>query len=238
MNSPDQNMRDTSEEEDQSAEKTQETQALYQGDYGQLPLETRRTLVQLLLEPALDARRHSRLWSVLVRDEAVLRSRLADLFLELVMDLDQKVAFTRQADVGELEAPVILRRAPLTFVDSVVLLFLRQRLTQADVRGERAVVETFEILEQLTPYERAADTDHAGFQKRVRSSVEKMKDHSLLQKIRGSEDRYEISPTLKLIFSAEQIAMLTDQYRVLAEATGKQIVAAPEGADEMEEPGT
>jgi hypothetical protein len=164
-----------------------------------------------------------------------LRSRLADLFLELVIDVDQKVAFTRQADVGELEAPILLRRAPLTFVDSVILLLLRQRLTQAEVRGERAVVETIEIMEQLAPYERAANTDHAGFQKRIRASIEKMKDHSILQKIRGSEDRYEISPTLKLLFSAEHIAELTRQYQELTDATGGQIAAEPEGADNEEE---
>lgn len=233
MNWPDQVLQDAGGNGDPAAA-VQETQALYQGDCGLLLLETRRALVQLLLGPALDARRHARLWPVLIRHEAVLRSRLADLFLVLVIDVDQKVAFTRQAEVGELEAPILLRRAPLTFVDSVILLLLRQRLTQADVRGERAVVETFEIMEQLTPYERAANTDHAGFQKRIRASVEKMKDHSILQKIRGSEDRYEISPTLKLLFSAEHIAELTRQYRELADATGGQIAAEPEGTDNVE----
>ena len=123
----------------------------------------------------------------------------------------------------------------LTFVDSVVLLFLRQSLTRADVRGERAVVETFEILEQLAPYERAANTDLAGFQKRVQSSIVKMKKQSILQKIRGSEDRYEISPTLKLLFSADQIAALTEQYLALAEATGNQIASDPEEAEELQE---
>ena len=235
MNWPDQVLQDAGGNGDPAAAAVQGVQALYQGDCGLLPLETRRALVQLLLGPALDARRHPRLWPVLVRDDAVLRSRLAELFLELVIDVDQKVAFTRQADVGELEAPILLRRAPMTFVDSVILLLLRQRLTQADVRGERAVIETIEIIDQLAPYERAANTDHAGFQKRIRASVEKMKDHSILQKIRGSEDRYEISPTLKLLFSAEHIAELTRQYRELADATSGQIAAEPERTDNVEE---
>jgi len=211
------------------------SQLLYMGDSGQLRLETRRILVQLLSGPSLDARRHARLWPALVRDEAVVRSRLADLFLELVIDHDQKIAFTRQADVGELEAPVLLRRMPLTFLDSVVLLFLRQRLTQADVRGERAVVEELEIVEQVAPYERAANTDHAGFNKKIQASVEKMKKSSILQKIRGSEDRYEVSPTLKLLFSAEDIAHLTQQYKALADASGNTSAAAPDEEEVTEE---
>jgi hypothetical protein len=212
-----------------------QSQGLYLGDCGQLPLETRRTLVQLLAGPSLDARRHPKLWPVLVRDEAAVRSRLADLFLELVIDRDQQIAFTRQADVGELEAPSLLRRLPLTFLDSVVLLFLRQRLTQADLRAERAVVEGSEIVDQVAPYERAASTDHAGFGKRIQASVEKMKKSSILQKIRGSEDRYEISPTLKLLFSAEDIAALTQQYRALAEAPDARHAVSPEAGEDTEE---
>lgn len=209
-------------------------EGLYPGDCGQLPIDTRRLLVQLLLGPSLDGRRHSRLWEVLRRDEAVVKSRLADLFLELIIDYGQQVAFTRQADVGVLEAPVLLRRSPLTFLDSIVLLFLRQRLTQADVRGERAVVEDREISENAAPFERAANTDHAGFTKRIQASVEKMKKNSILQKIRGSEDRYEISPTLKLLFESTHVAELTRQYQALAENSEANNALAPEEEQEID----
>lgn len=149
--------------------------ALFPGDTGMLSFETRRVLVQLLAGPSLDARRHSKLWPVLLQNEEIVRSRLSDVFLDLVIDQNQQVAFTRQADVGELDAPVLLRRLPLTFIDSVLLLHLRQRLTKADAQGERAVVDAREILESLTLYEQAATTDHAGFNKKIQASVEKMK---------------------------------------------------------------
>jgi hypothetical protein len=219
--------------DDNRQEETLST-ALFPGDSGTLPFETRRTLVQLLAGPSLDGRRHARLWPVLIRDESVVRSRLSELFLDLVIDRDQQVAFTRQADVGELDAPVLLRRSPLTFVDSVLLLFLRQRLTQADARGERAVTDAAEIAESLILYERAANTDHAGFNKKVQASIEKMKKNSILQKIRGSEDRFEISPTLKLLFSPEEILALTRRYQeMVSEAVGS-IAADPELEDESE----
>ena len=134
---------------------------LFMGDSGELALDTRRALVQLLAGPSLDGRRHSKLWPILVRDEAVIRRRLAELFLELVIDRDVQVAFTRQADTGDLEVPLLLRRAQLTFIDSILLLHLRQRLTQADSQGDRAVASTDEIMEFLTLYERASTTDRA-----------------------------------------------------------------------------
>jgi hypothetical protein len=86
------------------------------------------------------------------------------------------------------------------------------------------VFDLDEILENLTLYERAASTDRAGFTKRVSASVEKVKKHNILNKIRGSEERYEISPTLKLLFSAEEIHSLATLYQQMADG-----VVAPAG---------
>ena len=198
---------------------------LFADDSGELPQETRRVLVQLLAGPSLDGRRHPKLWPVLVRDEALIRRRLSELFLDLVMDADLQVAFTRQADAGDLETPVLLRRAQLTFLDSIMLLHLRQRLTQADAQGERAVISVDEIIEHMSVYERSTNTDRAGFNKRIQASIEKIKTHSILQKIRSSEDRFEISPTLKLLFSAEAIQALTRTYQRMA--AGEAVTTAP-----------
>ena len=207
-------------------EDTQESPGkLFAGDSGELPQETRRVLVQLLAGPSLDGRRHPKLWPVLVRDEALIRRRLSELFLDLVMDIDLQVAFTRQADTGDLETPVLLRRAQLTFLDSIMLLHLRQRLTQADAQGERAVISIDEIIEHMGVYERSTNTDRAGFNKRIQASIEKIKSHSILQKIRSSEDRFEISPTLKLLFSAEAIQALTSTYQRMA--AGEAVRPAP-----------
>lgn len=207
---------------------------LYPGDTGELPWETRRALVQLLAGPSLDARRHPKLWPVLVRDELVIRRRLAELFLDLVMDADQKVAFTRQADVGDADSPILLRRSQLTFLDSILLLYLRQCLTQADTQGERAVVSADEILEHLSLYQAAASTDRAGFAKRVHASIEKMKKSNMLQKIRSSEDRFEVSPTLKLLFSAEEIQALTKLFERMA--AGEAVVAPAADAEDEDTP--
>ncbi len=191
----------------------QSGQALYQGDSGELSLDARRVMVQLLAGPSLDGQRHSKLWPILIRDEAAIRSRLSELFLQLVIDRDLQVAFTRQAETGDLEVPRLLRRANLTFLDSILLLHLRQQLTQAEAHGERAVVSSGEIVEFLGVYEQAGNTDRALFEKRIHASIEKIKKHSILRKIRASENRFEISPTLKLLFSAEEIQVLTRIYR-------------------------
>jgi hypothetical protein len=110
----------------------------------------------------------------------------------------------------------LLRRSQLTFIDSILLLDLRRRLTVSDARGERAVVAAGEIMESMLAYERVNSTDRAGFNKRVHASIEKFKKRNILQKIRSSDDRFEISPTLKLLFSADRIHALNAVYQSMA----------------------
>ncbi len=191
--------------------------SLFLGDTGTLPFDARRALCQLLAGPSIDAQRHGPMWPALLRHEPAIRRVLCELFLELVLDREGGVAFTRQADTAELESPTLLRSAPLTFIESVLLLFLRQRLAEADTRGERAVVDEPELVEALSVYEKNVSTDRAGFARRVLTAIGKMRDNQLLSRLRGSEDRYEVSPVLKLLFSAEDVQTLGDAYRELRE---------------------
>jgi Domain of unknown function (DUF4194) len=199
-------------------ESTESANALFAGDTGELPLDTRRALMQLLAGPFVSGSKHSKLWAALMRDELVIRRRLSELFLDVVIDRDQQVAFVKQVDSQGVEAPTLLRKSQLTFIDSALILHLRRRLTAADANGERAVVSEQEIGEHLSVYERAANTDRAGFLKRVKASIEKCKKNNILQPIRGTKDRFEVSPTLKLLFSAAEIVALTNLYVELASA--------------------
>jgi hypothetical protein len=203
----------------------------FAGDTGQLPLETRRVLVQLLLGPSVDATRQRHLWPVLLRDEVVLRSRLHDLFLELVIDVEQQVAFTRQVVAEDIDAPVLLRRSHLTFLETALVLYLRQRLTQADAAGERAVVSAEEMQSHLAVFERVANPDQARFGRQVTGAIEKVKKLNLVRLLPGGQQRFEVSPALKLLFPAEAIQALRGTYEAVL-AGGGQAAAAPGAAQE------
>lgn len=198
---------------DTSAATLQATrQHVFEGDSGELPLDTRRAFVQLLTGPLVDGRRHTKAWEVVLRDEQVLRSRLHELFLELVLDRDQQVAFLRQIVREDVDIPILLRRNTLSFIETALLLFLRLRLTQAESQGERAVVDLVAMLEYLKTFERSDNVDQSRFAKQCDGAVEKVKKLSLIRKLANSEDRFEVSPALKLLFPAEEIAQLTKSY--------------------------
>lgn len=200
---------------------------IFAGDAGTLKAETRRCLVALLSGPSVDGRRQPALWSVLIRDRRDLTSRLHDIFLDLVVDTEQQVAFIRQVSSEDGEGiPILLRRQQLTFVESALVLFLRQRLTEADSANERAVVAGQDMLDHLSVFEKAHNTDGVKFDKQCAAAVEKCKTLNLIRPIRGSEGRFEVSPTLKLLFGVEDIQALTATYESLKTAPAESDMQA------------
>jgi hypothetical protein len=159
---------------------------------------------------------------------------LHDLFLELVVDTDQQVAFTRQVVAEDIDAPVLLRKAHLTFLETALVLFLRQRLTQADAAGERAVVSYEDMQAHLGVFERVANPDQARFGRQVVGAIEKVKKLSLVRLLPGGQQRFEVSPTLKLLFPAEAIRALTQTYQALLNSGVQPSVALDTDDDEQE----
>ena len=183
----------------------------------ELAVDTRRALVQLLKGPLITAPKHPDVWRTVLRDEKILRSRVADVFLDLVVDDENQLAFTRPADTGDIDAPTVLRTERLTFMDTVMLLALRQLLLRSQP-GERVIVDRDEIAEQLEVYRRHADTDPAGFRKRINASWTKLTKYSILSTT-TTEDRMEISPVLRQLFDADQIALVAGEFqRIVDEA--------------------
>lgn len=198
---------------------------LWNEDTGELAAESRRVLVQLVKGPYISAERHADSWRVLLTDTAAISARLADMFLELVKDETLGVAFIRNAPVESDIAPQVVRTMALTFMDTAMLLYLRRELLRS-TGAQRVFVGKDEVFEHLASYRSADSTDEAGFLKRVNSAWTKMAKHSLVLPS-NTEDRFEISPVLRLIFSPEQIQAVENEYRRLA---GQSDEAAQEDA--------
>jgi hypothetical protein len=196
------------------ADEGQDRNAMWEGDTGTLSDASRRALVQLLRGPYLSAARHGHLWAALLNDEPEIRSRLADAYLELVVDVEGQLAFARNVSSPDSDAPKVMRSHPLTFLDTAMLLHLRQQLLHGDGR-ERVIVGRDEVSDQLQVYRGADDSDPAGFAKRINSSWQKMTSYGILAAT-TTEDRFEVSPVLRLIFGADEIAAVQAEYRRLA----------------------
>lgn len=194
-------------------------QGLWPGDTGTLSFASRRALARLLTGPLVHAHRQPEIWAAVVSDEPALRSRLADVFLDLVLDHDAGIAFTRQVDTGgRVEVPAVLRTETLSHMDTVLLLHLRSELSVAQP-GERVIVDREDVAEQIDLYRSVIDSDRARYTRKFDASWNRLKSYSLLSDTE-TENRAEVSPVLRHLFDADVVAGIRDEYRALIEARG------------------
>ena len=206
------------------------------GDTGTLPLEVRRTIARLLRGPYLSHRKDPNLWPVLLVHEDVIRSRLADLLLDLLVDADAEVAFCRNADVGdEVSVPKMLRRSSLSFLDTALLLHLREQLLRGEATDERVVLGYPALHAHLSGFAPHEGTDPKKFDERLRASIERMKKWSILVTT-DTEDRWEISRILRLLVGPETIAQIEAEYRAILEGHESLRPDEPDSDDEAEDP--
>jgi len=201
--------------------------ALWTGDRGALHEQSRRALLELLKGPYLSGRRRPQLWAALVADEEAIRSRLHDVFLELVMDPVDEFAFTRKVRTSEIDVPSPLRTESLNFIDTAMLLVLRQLMLAAP--GEsRIIVGQTEVYERLDVYRTG---DASTFTRNLNGAWGRMMNRFRVIHAAG-EGRAEISPVVKFLLDHDLVVALTQEYGRIAAG---EVSREPAGDETSEE---
>lgn len=188
-------------------------------DTGTLSYHSRRALVQLLKGPMVTAQEHPQVWQAVVSDEEALRSALHNVFLDLVLDEDAGIAFSRPAaggqdvDTGDGKRepmPKVLRTESLSHVDTLIILHLRQELALS-APGERVIVDRGDLREEVLLYRVDAERDETKLAKRFDAAFRRMADYSLVHATE-TEGRFEVSPALRQIFDAATVEGVRAEY--------------------------
>lgn len=186
--------------------------SLWEGDLGTLQEQSRRALLTLLKGPYLSGRDNPRLWTALVADTNAIRSRLNDLYLDLVIDPLEEFAYTVRPERAESDAPNALRTEKMTFIDTAMLLVLRQ-LTLTSDTGERLIVGQDEVYDALSIYRTA---DQVTFRGNLNAAWGRMHTkYRLLHKV--EDDRSEVSPMVRYLVDEDRVKSLMETYAGLAQ---------------------
>lgn len=187
------------------------TLALFEGDDGELPLEVRQCLVGLIRNPLVTRHRHPRAWETLLQHRRILRSRLNDLFLDLVLDVHRGVAYKVQvrSEVPR-RFPMLLRDTAYTREETVLLVHLRQRHLNEHADGSgQVVVDRQECLDAVARYRPATATDVYGDASRARNAVENLRSMGVLERT-DEEDRLAISPVIETLLPLGRLRELLE----------------------------
>lgn len=201
-----------------------------------MPHEARRVLVYLMRQGVIIATQKSKLYESLCRYQTLVRRHLAEVYLRLVLDEKAGIAFVgryEQEDAAETETEAetdaltegdeefvsLISKRTLSLYDTLLLLVLRRHYQERESTGEQKVTVDVERLESyLTPF--LPLTNHAkADRKKLNAAIQKLVSRKLLTAMRGSDDRYEITPIIRYVVDAAFLeSMLADYLRLAREA--------------------
>jgi hypothetical protein len=180
-------------------------------DLEALPGSARRALAALLTNRFITRTGNRAAWEALLDHEPRIRSRLADLFLDLVVDRDYDVAFKRQGDKEDV--PVMLRRdRPLTREATLLLVHMRQLHAYTDSQDDPVLLPLDAITDFLAQFRAPQDTDDARFDKRVESAINALNSIGLLKLDPDDEQMFVVSPAVVPLVSPGVLAHMRSTY--------------------------
>ena len=184
----------------------------FAGDRGTLDPEIRRVLVHILQRRFIAAERNRREWTLLLDHQQVIEARLNDLYLRLVVDHGRGFAYKQQLRSDEIDMPVLLKDAPYTRAETLVLVHLRTVYQRESAAGEASVRIDIEDLEQtVLSYFSDVDGGTARQQKAIRNAMDRLDREGIVQE--ETSGRYRISALVEVVLSAETLKELRDWLR-------------------------
>ncbi|WP_267276799.1 DUF4194 domain-containing protein [Arthrobacter sp. CDRTa11] len=196
--------------------------ALFPGDTGVLSMKVRQALVKLLKGPYIDGGRDEKLWTTLLDNQLILRSRLSELFLTLQMDHERKIAVLRPVDPeaigGGTRSSILRQQRALSRVETIVLLRLRLLLDRHVTAQTDPTIAREEIADLVAHYQPAGQQDALRDADVVSRAITKLMARQLLLST-GLDDVYTISNALPLALPFENIGDIPAQIEALVAAT-------------------
>lgn len=190
---------------------------LFPGDTGRLPLKLRQALIRLLRGPYIDGNSTDKVFATIVDHQDVLRSRLSELFLVLVIDEERKVALLRPAGVEEPHTTALQRQREMTREETLLLLRLRLIQDRHAGTGNEAVVSRADLVEVLEPYLDPGKQDAKIVEDVADQNIRKLVQDRRLLLPTELDDVYVISAALPLALPYGNIGDIITAMEALAE---------------------
>lgn len=187
--------------------------SLFEGDSGGLNLQQRKTLVALLKNRFITSAKSPAEWRTLIESEALLRSRLNDLFLDLHLDRARGVAFKRKAIAeGGGRFPTLLHDTAWSREQTILLIFLRSRFRSERSHGaDDVMVDRDELLECVGNFRPTHATDISGDNRKTDKAIESLMSADILVKT-SDEQRLLVSPVIEVLLPVEKLQQLLDWF--------------------------
>lgn len=222
-----------------------------------MPGDASRVLVHIMRHGVIFHAQKPNLYNSLCQYQSMIQRHLSEVYLTLVLDERQGIAFIARSDTETASSSQdtfdsactsepkdllanelidsnddehthsLISKRTLTLYDTLILLMLRKYYQERETSGEQKIIIDIERLYSLlTPF--LPLTDHTSRDlKKLSARLKELSRRHLLSSIRGTDDRYEITPLIRYVVSADFLESMLDEYLRLAQDTTKTELESP-----------
>lgn len=199
----------------------------------EMPAIAKKTLVYLMRQGVvLQAKKPQVFANILLYKEQIIR-HLSEVYLSLVIDERQGVIFIARADysqsteeINELDDEMddeedvssLINRKTINIYDSLLLLVLRKYYQERENAGEQQIIIDIDKMEGLlSPFLPLTNYEVKDKKRLVGRINGLLKPHKILQNIRNSEERFEMTPIIRYVVNADMLNAMLSEYEKLLE---------------------
>lgn len=202
---------------------------LWDGDQGTLDARMRDALVLLLkneyISPGVSAS-YDAAWRAITHNPDRIRSALNNVYLDLVIDEINEVAYKKQVDTNEVATRTLLHDNPYNREETLLLVLVRERYRADTAAGEdRVYVDATDMYAYVERYRPSHATDVAGDRRKVDNAIASLKRSKLIRDAGG--DRFEVHRAIQTLLTTEKLQALADALRTANAA----VRARPDGRE-------
>lgn len=171
-------------------------------------LEFSQALVALFKGVVL-AKAQPKIWETILVKGRSISDYVAKVGLELVIAEVDACAYLKQRAYGDetAEIPRLIKRHPLSYPVSLLLVLLRKRLMDfgEDSGDSRPIVSKQEIADQMKMYLKETSNE-AKQLKDIEMNISRIEQMGFLRTLQGDDGQFEIQPIIRHAVDAQWIA--------------------------------
>jgi hypothetical protein len=158
-------------------------------------------------------------WAALDRHGSAVRDHFQMIGVDVVIDETEGYAYLRSQDDDDDESlPRLVRRRPLTYNVSLLLVLLRKRLVEFETSGPegKLVLSRDQIVEMLRVF-LDDSTNEARMIDRVDTTLKQAAELGFVRQLRGDPQHWEVRRILKAYVDAQTLADYAGKLREYAD---------------------
>lgn len=186
---------------------------LWDGDTGNMDAKPRNALVALLKKSFVSS--DDTEWKALLQHRGAIATNLSNLYFNLIIDERAEVAYASPARTADNAFRTLVRDAPNSREETLLLLFLRERFRVGTASGEVHVfTDGAAMYDYVERYRPDSATDQVGDEKRVVNAIATLVKDGLLVKT-DDESRYRVHRAIEALLPVTRLNQLLEAFQRL-----------------------